>query len=191
MAHDGSAPTATADVSGTTRLRVFFALWPDQDTRAELHACALAMRARHGGRAVARDNLHLTLAFVGEQPLHRVDELLRMAAAVKGPTFALPLNRAGYWPHPHMLWCAPDATPPALAALNADLTAALRARGFQVESRPYRPHVTLVRKVHAAAVVSMPKVLHWRVQGFSLAVSELGAEGAHYRLIGHWPLLQP
>jgi 2'-5' RNA ligase len=179
-----------ADAAGDTRLRVFFALWPDRNTRSELHACGLALCARHGGRAVVRDNLHLTLAFVGEQPLQRVDELLRLAARIKGRAFTLTLNRAGCWQTPRILWCAPDIVPPALAALNAELGAALQARDFRIESRPYLPHVTLVRKVHAATAVTLPKSLHWQVQSFGLAVSEPRAQGVHYRLIGQWPLQQ-
>lgn len=181
-----------ADAAGDTRLRVFFALWPDKHTRAELHARGLVLCQRHGGRAVARDNLHLTLAFLGEQSPARVEELLQLAAQVKGHAFTLNLDRAGHWRHARMLWCAPRSTPAALVALKADLDAALQARGFGIEARPYVPHVTLVRKPEAVAdVVTWSKPLQWRVQDFSLAVSELRAQGACYRLIGNWPLQRP
>ena len=45
-------------------LRLFYALWPDQATRAAL------MRLQSGlaGRRIAPGNLHLTLAFLGMQP---------------------------------------------------------------------------------------------------------------------------
>lgn len=184
MPHDGSRPDSTR----AAPLRVFFALWPDARTRTQLQACARILRECHGGRAVAPDNLHLTLAFLGEQPRQRLDELLQVAARLQGRSFVLCLNQAGYWEHPRVLWCAPDRTPPALVELNSGLTDALCARGFQLESRPYAPHVTLVRNVRAASGVRMPATLYWQPGDFSLVVSERCAEGVHYRRLAHWPL---
>ncbi len=45
------------------------------------------------GRAVSRDNLHLTLAFLGAQPKEHLDALLQMAATVHAEAFSLTLDR--------------------------------------------------------------------------------------------------
>ena len=42
--------------------RLFFALWPDEDARERL---ATVARDDSTGRWVSRDNLHVTLAFLG------------------------------------------------------------------------------------------------------------------------------
>src|SRR5437667_76833 len=47
------------------KLRLFYALWPDAATRAALTRLQLAVR----GRNMRPENFHLTLAFLGEQPI--------------------------------------------------------------------------------------------------------------------------
>ena len=44
-------------------LRLFFALWPPEDLQAKL--AAWANKAAGKGRAMRRENIHLTLAFLG------------------------------------------------------------------------------------------------------------------------------
>lgn len=167
-------------------MRLFFALWPDEHTSMRLRTWALALSRRHGGRPVALDDLHLTLAFLGEQAPSRLDALIQVASALKGRSFRLSLDQAGFWPH--LLWCAPDFMPPELLVLQADLASGLRVSGFPVESRPFAPHVSLVRNVRDGGEVGRIEPLHWQVDEFCLAVSEPQAAGAHYRIIGRWPL---
>ena len=45
-----------------------------------------------------------------------------------------------------MLWVGFDGDLQALQNLQASLDAGLRHAGFQVEDRPFRPHVTLARR---------------------------------------------
>ena len=46
-------------------MRLFFALWPDADTRERVANAAAALRLTEGARPVPQRNFHLTLAFVG------------------------------------------------------------------------------------------------------------------------------
>ena len=39
--------------------RLFFALWPDDTQRGELHAAAQRAHSKSGGRLMRRENLHL------------------------------------------------------------------------------------------------------------------------------------
>jgi 2'-5' RNA ligase len=76
-------------------LRLFFALWPDDRVRAALAVLAAELAASCGGRATAPDNLHATLAFLGNVPAARLPEFERMAASLHGRRFELRLDAMG------------------------------------------------------------------------------------------------
>lgn len=170
------------------RLRLFFALWPGAATAAALHARARALKAECDGRAMRRDTIHLTLAFLGEVRSCDLAVLSAIAAGIDGARFTLELDRVGAWQGNRILWSRPSCLPPALAALAQTLADRLRAAGFALEQRVFTPHVTLVRNARRAPPVGETHALHWRVASFVLVASERGTAGAHYRVIGRWPL---
>jgi 2'-5' RNA ligase len=77
--------------------RFFFALWPDASLQTELHRYAQRMHDLYGGRVVAKDNIHLTLAFLGSLSLERTDELRAIGSSLRTGRFDLDLTRAGCW----------------------------------------------------------------------------------------------
>ena len=48
------------------RHRVFFALWPDDATRAAISRATREAVRLSGGRPIAKERLHVTVAFLGE-----------------------------------------------------------------------------------------------------------------------------
>lgn len=190
------APERGAEQGGTRTAaqRVFFALWPDAETGKGLERLALQAHRIYGGRRMRRDNLHVTLTFIGGIEASRIAELEAIAAAIKGEPFDLVFDHTGYWRHNRIVWTGCDAIPPALQALADVLSAALRDAGYRLEQRPFAPHMTLLRNAArrdpaslATAWASTPPV--WPVRDFVLVRSRLEAEGAHYDIIGRWPLL--
>lgn len=179
-----AAPTAER---GVTR-RVFFALWPDAATAAGLHARARALHAECGGRAMRRDTLHLTLAFVGNVPQDGIASLEHVAAEVRGAPFVLELDQLGAWHRNRILWTSASSAPQALVALADALALRLREAGFVLEDRAFAPHITLVRNARAAPMAQTCPVLRWPVASFVLVVSEPTPAGARYRVLGRWPL---
>lgn len=170
------------------RLRLFFALWPGAAVAAALHARACALRAGCGGRAMRRDTIHLTLAFLGELPAQDAGRLMAIAAGIRGDRFVLELDRIGAWHGSRILWSAPSRAPAALAALAAALEEGLRAGGFTLERRAFAPHLTLVRNARQAPPAGEAAPLRWPVASFVLVSSERDASGAHYRVLGRWGL---
>ena len=191
---EGAGEGAGGAAGGAARqepgLRLFFALWPDSATSAALHARARTLQAECGGRAMRRDTIHLTLAFLGDTPAREVERLQALAAQLEGERFALVLDHVGSWKRNRVLWTGPSILPPALAALAQDLEARLRVAGFALEERAFSPHVTLVRTARVAPAAAPQTPLRWRVASFVLVASERSAAGAHYRVIGRWPLQQ-
>ncbi len=136
-----------------------------------------------------RDTLHLTLAFLGDVPLASMPGLTAAASSLDpGPAFTLTLDELGYWRHNQIVWAGVRHPPAALTHLAGDLYERLRAEGFRLESRPFRPHLTLLRKVVSAPELPSLPALTWPVDGFSLVASELSHEGARYHVLGRWPL---
>jgi len=169
------------------RLRLFVALDVPATVRAELAAwCARV--APPGVRPVPADNLHLTLAFLGSRPpgeARAVAPLLTPVAA----THALPaLATCG------ALWLPPRrpgvltvglVAVDELMTLRAAVVAALAATiGFEAESRPYRPHVTVGRVARAMRVSAIeldpPPPLTFAARALTLYRSHTGAGGTRY-----------
>ena len=75
-----------------------------------------------------------------------------------------------------------------LMTLRAAVVAALaRTIGFEAESRPYRPHVTVGRVARAVRVSAIeldpPPPLTFAARALTLYRSHTGADGARYELL--------
>lgn len=170
--------------------RLFFALWPDETTRNALAEAAASLRLRDG-RAVRPENLHLTLQFLGQ-----VDEAAAKALCADPPRpavapFELQLGDAGWWRGSRVAWLAPLDTPPALERLAAGLGEALAARGFAIETQPFRAHVTVARQCRRAPRVTGGVDVRWKIAEFALVSSVTDPAGARYRVLETWPLQAP
>ena len=172
-----------------TSPRYFFALWPDPPARAQIGRLAREVALETCGRPTLPDLVHLTLAFVGPQPAIRVDSLRRLAGLVRGRTFDLALDRVGVFEKVGVAWLGASTRQEELAALQADLTDALRSRGFPVDARPYTPHLTLARRATTPVERRLPQPIRWHVGGFTLVASETSGPAPVYRTIAQWPLI--
>lgn len=108
------------------------------------------------GRMSARENLHLTLAFLGDVDAdveRRVREAVSLTA-LAGHPMELALGKLGFFDHHGRLVIWRGLTPGKgfddLVALQARLVRELASRGIALDARPYRPHVTLVRNARLA-----------------------------------------
>lgn len=188
---DGPPPAAA--VRESTR-RLFFALWPDEAMReAMAHATRKAVQAS-GGRPVPQNNLHVTLAFLGSVPERRLPEL---AAAARGATETLtpgganspadPLqlvfDRLEYWRAAHLLCALPAEPPPRGAELARQLQDALVGRRFAPDLKPFRPHVTVARKVARPGSEGKMRQVTWRFTELALIESRTLPQGALYTVV--------
>jgi 2'-5' RNA ligase len=167
--------------------RLFFALWPDDETRAAIASLARVQIHKQAKR-VAADNLHITLAFPGNVTA-RVQACLEEAAdRISGAPFWLSIDRLGYWPGPRIIWAAPSQTPPELWSLAATLRELLAACGLEPEKRPYQAHITLARKASRAIAVTRIAPIAWSIRQFCLVESVSEPAGVSYRVLRIWPL---
>ena len=166
--------------------RIFFALWPSEDAAQALAGRAAVRAARLGGRAVPLPNLHLTLAFLGEVAEDRIGIALEAGATARGEPFSLVLDRLGAFRRAGVAWAGASEADPALLRLQGSLAGSLAARGFELEARPFNPHVTLVRKVERPLRDETAPPVAWRVTDFALLRSDRG--GGRYETLGRWGL---
>jgi 2'-5' RNA ligase len=165
--------------------RVFFALWPDDTTRSALRFATQRAVQASGGRPIAKANLHLTVAFLGELSAEGL-ALARAVPPIQVGEFEITLDALGVWPESKILWLAPMAPPPALGELEAQLWDGLAERGFRTEERIYRPHVTLARRSRAIEEGVVP--VHWPVRELALVESVPYGKNVHYEVLETWPL---
>ena len=173
----------------TETQRLFFALWPDAALRS-----AISRFARHvgrGGRPVSPENFHITLAFLGSVTASTRVCVEHAADAVRVPPFAMSLDRVGHWPRPRVVWLGATETPGPLRALVVQLNRGLEQCGLRPDSRPFQPHLTILRKVSRGPARTEVDPLQWRVELFTLVESTTFPSGAVYRVLRQWPLVPP
>lgn len=91
------------------------------------------------------EKLHLTLAFLGEQPDERAAR--EALSRVKGRGFALTFSHLGRFPGERgdVIFLRPQQSPP-LMGLQKQLAQELEQGGILLEKRPFAPHITLARR---------------------------------------------
>jgi 2'-5' RNA ligase len=167
---------------------MFFALWPPPDAAAALHAIARTQSRQSAGFVTRPDCIHLTLVFLGDVPAARVEALRAPPPAIAGPPFDLCLDRFGHWVRNGIAWTAPSIVPDALTALQSRLADWASAQGVPVDTRPFRPHVTLLRRAARFVPEDPVQPMAWRVREYALVRSHNGQNGARYETIGRYPL---
>ena len=169
----------SADRPPTARL--FLALWPGSAALAALAGWQARWTWPPGAAVVAPVQLHLTLHFIGPVPATRLPELAR-GLAVKSSRFEITFGGVESWRGGLAALCT-DAAPAGLAALHAELQAALSRLALPVDARRWRPHVTLARRAAGATPPARAAPLHWSVRGYALVQSQGG-----YHCLARYPL---
>jgi 2'-5' RNA ligase len=132
--------------------RLFVAV--DLPSVAKTALVAIQPANASGVRLVALSQVHITLHFIGAA---EVDRMANALAGLASPAFTLSIEGVGQFRSASgnvTLW-AGISDSPGLLRLHADVGAALEVAGFQPETRPYTPHITLARcKLDAADSVA-------------------------------------
>lgn len=101
-------------------------------------------------RWVHREDFHVTLAFLGNvspEMLQIAQEKLAQVTCTTVP-FSLATDRIGIFgkhDSPRILWQGVMHSPQ-LHTLQKKVNAAMKAAGFCLDERPFRPHITMARK---------------------------------------------
>jgi 2'-5' RNA ligase len=174
-------------------VRLFFALWPDDDARAHIAKAALALRLAVDARPVPQENYHTTLAFVGEVSMPQLTVLQQIGRAQQAAACAIRFDAYDYWRDSHVVVAVARESPAALTLLWAQLhrDLALLRPNLNLESpqAPLRTHITLARKVAQAPVLPAMSPFDWTARSFSLVRSDTSGARSVYTVVDTWPLL--
>ena len=147
------------------------------DLQAELKSCDLR------GRYSPPENLHLTLAFIGEYG--NPDVVMEALASVPFEPFSLRLDRLGHFGD---LYWAGIADNSQLSAFVKRLRRALSNRNIPFDRKRFSPHITLVRKAEYYGETPLPPVHapegEMEVNGVLLMRSDRGKHGMIYTEVG-------
>ncbi len=169
-------------MAGDAKSRLFFALWPDDAVLDRIRRVREELGLDQG-KPVPAENFHITLLFLGDVPDQTIDALKALAGRLSLEPTEIVLDRLEHWVRPAVLCLTASAVPEPLADLVDQLKRSVRKLGFKPEKRPFRPHLTLARKVRRRVVERDIEPVHWPVRDFVLVRSD---RGSRYTIIGRW-----
>jgi 2'-5' RNA ligase len=166
-------------------VRLFFAVWPPPRTAHALGKWANEVMRDAGGRPTASENIHLTLAFLGEADPARAHNA---AQRVRGVRHQLAIDEAQYWKHNKIVWVGPKSMAAPLGDMVKQLHGVLKEAAFVLEERPFAAHITLLRKARPPKILPpLPKV-EWPVNEMLLVRSRTSPKGSTYEPVERFPL---
>ncbi|AHD01643.1 RNA 2',3'-cyclic phosphodiesterase [Leisingera methylohalidivorans] len=152
------------------------------------------------GRPVPAENMHLTLAFLDDQPEQMLQALHQELAGIRAPVLSLRFQELEVFGgrQPRVLAAAVQKTPE-LSRLRDRVRSACQAAGIGLARERFRPHVTLVRFPRHLQPGQLEKIAGFlqaaagfRLQAeagcFALYQSTLAPEGARYDVLAEYPL---
>jgi len=131
-------------------MRCFVAIQLDQQITEVLAAAKQLFRDVQGKIAyVKREQIHLTLKFLADVPESKLPDVKSavQTVATAAQPFEFSIAKLGCFPprgQVRVIWVGIDA-PPQLLTLQQACEEQFAQIGFQLESRPFKPHLTIGR----------------------------------------------
>ncbi len=138
----------------------------------------------HGvrGNYTPEENLHLTLAFIGEYP--EAEAVLEALSSLSFVPFGLQLEGLGCFGE---LWWAGMRESPPLLALARRIRHALAENGIPFDRKRFSPHITLLRRARGSLPGIGVAPASMTVEAVSLLRSDRGRNGMIYTELGRIP----
>jgi len=182
-------------------MRTFVAIDIPDEIRGRIQELITTLRRAPADVRWSRpDGLHITLKFLGEIPLEKVESVKQaLQSLAAGGTVAIRIAGAGFFPNqcaPRVLWLGIEAGPE-LGRLAANIDGTLDALGFPKEDRPFAPHLTLGRIRASNGIGILQDLLNqhgelamgsFTATDFFIYESRLASGGSTYSKIARIPL---
>ena len=175
-------------------VRAFVGLSIGEEIRARLKEvqCALRRCGAHVGW-VAPDNIHLTLAFLGEVSRDGLSPICAGldAMAPSCAPFSISVTGVGWFGgrRPRVIWAGVHESSGALATLQRRVAELCLASGVRLDERGFQPHLTIGRARSSRGGEDLARALadwralelgRWEVRDVRLMRSELLPGGPRY-----------
>ncbi len=99
-------------------------------------------------KPVERENIHLTLKFLGNVSRPRLAEVRSSLEQLVFPSFTAEINGAGAFPnlnHMNVIWVGVNEGWSQVELIYEQVEKLLSGLGFRRENRPFSPHITIAR----------------------------------------------
>ena len=144
-------------------MRLFIAINFCEKTKNEILHLQESLRSQsQRGNFSRPENLHLTLAFLGDTPEEKVPAIFDIISRLKIQPFKTYFNYTGCFTRSRKeLWyigAKPDCPGlPLLKNIHEQLLDSLLQAGCSVDQRPFRAHITLGREIKCSEPVVLDK----------------------------------
>ena len=146
------------------------------------------------------ENQHFTIVFLGNRSPEQVEQIKAVLADLPREIapFRVAVGGLGVFPNersPRVLWLGVREGTEAFSALYDKVIPRLRPVGFEPETRPYHPHLTLARIKSFRGAAEMMGVVRshqnepcgeFTASGLTFFRSQLHPDGAVYTPLAHW-----
>jgi len=152
-------------------MRLFIAINFSPQTRSKIALVQNNLKAKSiKGNFTRIENIHLTLAFLGEIEPLEVENLINIMKTIKFDPFELEIDELGTFGR--ALWyCSVKQSHP-LKTLQSNLNKLLKDNNFPTDDRPYKPHITIARNLILNDQIFKPfELIKERVTALSLMES--------------------
>ena len=131
-------------------MRLFIAINFNVNIKRRLQEVIEGLRKESKRGSFSRtENLHLTLAFLGEIEGERVDNLKIIMDEIEAEPFKLELSNLGAFNRKgsseSLYWCGIKDNK-TLYNVQEKLSAMLKENDFYLDDKPFKPHITLARR---------------------------------------------
>jgi 2'-5' RNA ligase len=180
-------------------MRIFLAINLPDTIRYEMEAILEEAKQANdfpGLKWTKPRSLHLTLHFLddqGDESINKIIEICNQAAQEFKPTNV----RVGEWGgfpnliQPKIVFVSLNDSD-TLINLQKFLGDKLNKQGFEIDSRPFKTHITVARNEDSQEMLALalPDIgeLEWKVNSFELMKSSLLPDGAEYEVIKSFKL---
>jgi len=162
-------------------MRCFIAAWPDEPTRLALSSVSDDVRSRVEHRRASRvEDLHLTLAFIGDLASDLAFDLSDAIQQLRFKPFLWKPDTLGFFRDAGVVWVGTlgEPTKP-LATLAKRVRDLLDRKGIVHDKRLLAPHITLLRGVDSFFPEKISPI-RWRIESIALYQSAPARRASSY-----------
>ena len=150
-------------------------------------------------RFIPSQNWHLTLHFFGDLSSAQAEEIQLRLPDFLGKTqpFSISLEHMGVFPDerkPRILWLGVSGDTSKLLALKKQVDQALKKLRFEIEKRPFHPHLTIARSKNQFSKTALNLTREFKtktidsIRHLTLFQRSLSPQGAVYTVLKTFPL---
>ena len=168
--------------------RVFFAI----DLSREIKINLLQEQEKiflSSGTPIRAENFHITLSFLGNLSDKKIESILDNLGNSSIRSFEASLTHLIYFSSSKIIAIDVTKGRQNLSSLKNEIESKLLAfEHFNIEKKPYRPHVSLFRKVESLPVNTFSVESIFQINNVSLMETVATRKNVRYETIDVWPL---